>query len=317
VVDDLLARKAFHGQSAVGRRILIRVRSPQPEWVQIVGVVAHQRESSLTEVGREQVYFTDAFVGSGATNFWTIRTRNDPANYANAVSAAVRAVDSQVVVNEIQTGDALMEKAQAGTRFSLLLIGVFAIVAGVLAGVGLYGVLATTVRHRTAEIGVRMALGAEPARVFQLVVTQGFRLSVIGIACGLVAALGLTQLMKAMLVGVRASDPITYVVMVLLFLAIAARGVRAVLFSKRTAEVYRASAPEIFFVSILLSPFQGLLISDVYPGLAPWAAFFRRYAAAAQIFPLTCILTNSRQIRTLAQLSRGVQFCALGRGLDL
>ncbi len=102
------------------------------------------------------------------SNFWAIRTRNDPTNYANAVGAAVREVDSQVVVNEIQTGDALMEKAQSGTRFSLLLIGVFATIAGVLAGVGLYGVLATTVRHRTAEIGVRMALGAEPARVFQL-----------------------------------------------------------------------------------------------------------------------------------------------------
>jgi putative ABC transport system permease protein len=222
VVDDLLARKAFHGQSAVGRRILVRVRKPEAEWVQIIGVVAHQRETALSEVGREQIYFTDAFVGSGATNFWTIRTRNDPANYANVVTGAVRAVDSQVVVNEIQTGDALMEKAQAGTRFSLLLIGVFATIAGLLAGVGLYGVLATTVRHRTAEIGVRMALGAEPAKVFQLVVTQGFRLSAIGVACGLVAAVGLTQLMKAMLIGVRATDPATYVVMVLLFLAIAA-----------------------------------------------------------------------------------------------
>jgi predicted permease len=222
VVDDLLARKAFHGQSAVGRRILVRVRTPEAEWVQIVGVVGHQRESSLTEIGREQIYFTDRFVGAGAVNFWTIRTRNDPANYANVVSAAVREVDSQVVVNEIQTGDALIQKAQSGTRFSLLLIGVFATVAGVLAGVGLYGVLATTVRHRTAEIGVRMALGAEPARVFQLVVSQGFRLSAIGIGCGLIAAFGLTRLMKAMLVGVRASDPATYAAMVVLFLLIAA-----------------------------------------------------------------------------------------------
>jgi predicted permease len=222
VVDDLLARKAFQGQSAVGRRILVRVRTPEAEWVQIVGVVGHQRESSLTEIGREQIYFTDAFVGAGAVNFWTIRTRNDPANYANVVSAAVREVDSQVVVNEIQTGDALIQKAQSGTRFSLLLIGVFATVAGVLAGVGLYGVLATTVRHRTAEIGVRMALGAEPARVFQLVVSQGFRLSAIGIGCGLIAAFGLTRLMKAMLVGVRASDPATYAAMVVLFLLISA-----------------------------------------------------------------------------------------------
>ena len=222
VVDDLLAKKAFHGQSAVGRRILVRVRTPEAEWVQIIGVVRHQRETSLTEVGREQVYFTDAFVGSGATNFWTLRTRNDPTSYASVVSAAVRDVDSQVVVNEIQTGDDLVEKAQAGTRFSLLLIGVFATVAGVLAGVGLYGVLATTVRHRTAEIGVRMALGADPAKVFQLVVSQGFRLSAIGIACGLIAAFGLTRLMKAMLIGVGASDPATYAAIVLLFLLIAA-----------------------------------------------------------------------------------------------
>ncbi len=210
VVDDILAKKAFHGQSAVGRRILIRVRSPQAEWVQIIGVVRHQRENSLTEVGREQVYFTDAFVGSGRVNFWAIRTHNDPTNYGSAVGAAVKQVDSQVVVNEIQTGDALIAKAQSGTRFSLLLIGVFATIAGVLAGVGLYGVLATTVRHRTAEIGVRMALGAEPGRVFQLVVAQGFRLSAIGVACGLIAAFGLTRLMKAMLVGVRATDPATY-----------------------------------------------------------------------------------------------------------
>jgi MacB-like protein len=130
VIDNVLARKAFHGQSAVGRRILVRVRTPQAEWVQVIGVVAHQHETSLTEPGREQTYFTDGFVGSGRTNFWAIRTRNDPASYGNVVSAAVREVDPQVLVNELQTGDALIEKAQAGTRFSLLLIGVFAMIAG-------------------------------------------------------------------------------------------------------------------------------------------------------------------------------------------
>jgi len=240
VVDDVLARKAFPGQSAVGRRILIRLRTPQAEWVQIVGVVAHQRENSLTEVGREQTYFTDAFVGSGRTNFWAIRTRNDPANYGNVVSAAIKEVDPQVLVNEVQTGDYLIEKAQAGTRFSLLLIAAFATIAGVLAGVGLYGVLATTVRHRTAEIGVRMALGAEPVRVFQLVVAQGFRLSVIGVACGLVAAFGLTRLMKAMLVGVHATDPATYAAMVLLFLLIA--GLSSWLPARRAAALDPARA---------------------------------------------------------------------------
>jgi predicted permease len=240
VVDDILARKAFPGQSAVGRRILIRLRTPQAEWVQIIGVVAHQRENSLTEVGREQTYFTDAFQGSGQTNFWAIRARNDPANYGNVVSAAIKEVDPQVLVTEVQTGDYLIEKAQAGTRFSLLLIAALATIAGVLAGVGLYGVLATTVRHRTAEIGVRMALGAEPVRVFQLVVAQGFRLSVIGVACGLVAAFGLTRLMKAMLVGVQATDPATYAAMVLLFLLIA--GLSSWLPARRAAALDPARA---------------------------------------------------------------------------
>jgi len=149
-------------------------------------------------------------------------------------------VDPQVLVNEIQTGDSLIDKAQAGTRFSLLLIGAFATIAGVLAGVGLYGVLATTVRHRTAEIGVRMALGAEPGRVFQLVVTQGFRLSAIGVACGLVAAFGLTRLMKAMLVGVHTTDAATYAAMVLLFLLIA--GLSSWLPARRAAALDPARA---------------------------------------------------------------------------
>jgi putative ABC transport system permease protein len=97
---------------------------------------------------------------------------------------------------------------------------VFAVIAGVLAGVGLYGVLSTAVRQRTAEIGMRMALGAERERIFQLVVGQGFRLSAIGIAIGLIGAFGLTRLMHAMLVGVSATDPATFGAIAILFLLI-------------------------------------------------------------------------------------------------
>lgn len=220
VIDDVLARKAFHGQSAVGQRILIRVRSPEPEWVEVIGVIAHQRESSLTEPGREQVYFADAFLGSGRVNTWALRTGNDPSNYGSAVRAAIAEVNPNLLVTQLQPATSLVEKAQAGTRFSLLLIGVFAVIAGVLAGVGLYGVLSTAVRQRTAEIGMRMALGAEQKRIFQLVVGQGFRLSAIGIGIGLVAAFGLTRLMHAMLVGVRPTDPITFSAIAVLFLLI-------------------------------------------------------------------------------------------------
>ncbi|MGZ4731969.1 MAG: ABC transporter permease [Terriglobales bacterium] len=220
VIDDVLARKAFHGQSAVGQRILIRIRSPEPEWVEVVGVIAHQHETSLTQPGREQVYFTDAFVGAGRVNQWAIRTGNDPANYGSVLRAAIQEVDPNLLITEMQPVTALISKAQAGTRFSLLLIGVFAVIAGVLAGVGLYGVLSTAVRQRTAEIGMRMALGAERERIFQLVVGQGFRLSAIGIAIGLLGAFGLTRLMHAMLVGVTATDPATFVAIAILFLLI-------------------------------------------------------------------------------------------------
>jgi putative ABC transport system permease protein len=220
IIDDLLARKAFHGQSAVGQRILIRARAPQPEWVEVIGVIAHQRETSLTEAGREQVYLTDAYVGSGQVNRWAIRTGNDPLNYGSAVRGAITETNPNLLVTEMQPATALIDKAQAGTRFSLLLIGVFAVIAGVLAGVGLYGVLSTAVRQRTAEIGMRMALGAGRERIFQLVVGQGFRLSAIGIALGLIGAFGLTRLMHAMLVGVTATDPATFGAIAILFLLI-------------------------------------------------------------------------------------------------
>ena len=90
LVDDALARKAFPGQSAVGKRILIRMRTPEPEWVQIIGVVAHQHKESLTVPGREQVYFTDAFVASGAVRTWAVRTSLAPAEVANAARTAIR-----------------------------------------------------------------------------------------------------------------------------------------------------------------------------------------------------------------------------------
>jgi putative ABC transport system permease protein len=93
----------------------------------------------------------------------------------------------------MQPVDALVDKAQASTRFSLLLIGVFAVIAALLAAIGLYAVLATIVRQRTAEIGIRMALGAQPARIFRLVVGQALRLTAAGIGAGLVTAFALTR----------------------------------------------------------------------------------------------------------------------------
>jgi predicted permease len=222
VIDEALAAKAFPSQAAVGKRLLIRIRTPEAEWVEVLGVVAHVRNTSLADPGREQIYFTDGFLSHGAAGRWAVRTAGNPANYAAPVRQALAALDRSLLLAEVQTMDALVEKAQAGTRFQLLLIGVFAVIAALLAGVGLYGVLSTVVRQRTAEIGVRMALGAPPGSIFTLVVGQGLRLSAIGIAAGVAAALGLTRAMTSMLIGVRPTDPATFSAIAVLFFAIAA-----------------------------------------------------------------------------------------------
>src|SRR5262245_11625952 len=222
IVDQLFAAKAFPNESAVGKRILIRFIIPELVWVEVIGVVAHQRQTALAEPGREQIYLTDGFRGNGLNMYWAVRAKGDPAQYASVVRAEVAKFRPNLLVTEMRPMEALVKRAQADTRFSLLLIGVFAVIAALLACVGLYGVLSNVVRQRTAEIGVRMALGATPGSVFKLVVGHGLRLSAIGVAAGMVAAFGLTRAMSSMLVGVKATDPATFTAMAALFLIIAA-----------------------------------------------------------------------------------------------
>ena len=221
IVDQVLAAKAFPNESAVGKRILFRVRTPEAQWGEIIGVVAHQRNTSLIEPGREQLYVTDGYVNHGAASWWALRTDGDPTAIASAVREVVRQQGKNALINEMQPMDSRVIKAQAQTRFSLLLIGVFSTIAALLAGVGLYGVLATSVRQRTAEIGVRMALGAAPSRIFRLMVGKGLNLTVIGIVIGVVGAFALTRVLASMLVEVKPTDPVTFISVAALFLFIA------------------------------------------------------------------------------------------------
>ena len=220
VIDELLAEQAFPGQSPVGKRI--KTRDPDNPWVEVIGVVRPQRADSLTVPGEATIYFLDGFMGVGVSRQWAIRTQGDPRVLSAAVRAEIGRIDRQLVVTRVDPMDALVERDQARTRFSLLLIGGFAGMAVVLASVGLYGVLATVVRQRTTEIGVRMAMGAAPRGIFRLVVGQGLKLGVAGVAIGLVAAFWMTRAIKGMLVGVRATDPVTFGAMAGLFLLIAA-----------------------------------------------------------------------------------------------
>jgi putative ABC transport system permease protein len=231
IIDNLLAAKAFPNtapQDMIGKRLLVRVRSPEPEWLTVQGIVQHERHEGLATDGREAMFVTDGFVGHGAANTWAIRVscRNDASCDPTSIAPSARATISQfaplAAVAHVQPMTALVDQAMASTRFALVLIGIFAVIAAVLAAVGLYGVLSTVVRQRTAEIGVRMAFGAENSTIFQMMIGQGLRLSAIGIACGLVAALLLTRVMSTMLVGVTPTDPLTFVAIAALFVVIAA-----------------------------------------------------------------------------------------------
>ena len=222
IIDEFLASKAFPKESAIGKRILVRVRKTEPEWLEVIGVVVHQRTSSLADAGREQVYFTDGLFGPGVVRSWALRTNNDVSSYGNEVRTLIKTIDPRLLVTQMERADELVYDAQAATRFSLLLISVFAVIAGALAGVGLYGVLSTAVRQRTSEIGVRIALGSSPGRIFKLVIRQGLGLSTVGIVAGLITAILLTRAMRAMLVGISPTDSLTFTAMTVVFFAISA-----------------------------------------------------------------------------------------------
>ena len=167
------------------------------------------------------MYVSHGFIGFNANN-WVIRTTGDPASLIPSVRAALKELNPRYVVNNMRTMDVLLEPARAPTRFALATIGVFAVVAAVLAGIGLYGVLSTLVRQRTAEIGVRMAFGASSANILQLVAGQGMKLSALGIVLGLVTAFAVTRVMSTMLVGVSPTDPLTFAGIAVFFLAVTA-----------------------------------------------------------------------------------------------
>jgi putative ABC transport system permease protein len=222
IIDEKIAARLFPRESAVGRRVAARVNTPEAELFEVVGVVAHQRHESMADDGFDGMYFTDGYFGGGAAGRWAVKTSGDPVQLAAAVRAAATEIDTNATLAEVQPMSALVAKATAPMRFSVLLIGIFAVIAVIMAAVGLYGVLSTVVRQRTAELGMRMVLGAPSARIFSLVVGEGLRLSAAGVVAGLAIALGVTRLMTKLLVGVTPSDPATFASITVLFFFIAA-----------------------------------------------------------------------------------------------
>ena len=145
-----------------------------------------------------------------------VRATGDPAEMAPAVQREVRAIDPEQPVSDVRTMNQVMADTVARARFNTLLLGLFAGLATLLAAVGIFGVMNYSVTLRTREIGLRMALGAQPGQVLMLILKQGLLLIVIGIGIGLVGALALTRIMSSLLFGVDATDPTTFAAIVLL-----------------------------------------------------------------------------------------------------
>ena len=222
IIDNLLAAQLFPTGGAVGQRMLARVTTPEPETFEIIGVVKHQRHTTMMNDGEEAMFFTDGYAQFGAAGRWAVRTNGDPNAIVATVRNAIAQQDPRLLLTEVRPWKTYLDEAIAPTRFALILIATFAAVAAILAMIGLYGVLATTVRQRTTEIGVRMAFGATERSILSLVIGQGMRLSMLGIVLGVMGAIALTSVMATLLVGVTTTDPATYATMGLAFTLVAA-----------------------------------------------------------------------------------------------
>jgi len=189
--------------------------------VSIVGVVANVRSASLATEGRGTIYVPYVFNSFLPVTF-VVRTTAAPSGLIPLIRAEVKALDPDVPVADLTTLDSWVKEAMSQTRFLLALSGTFAGVALVLAALGLYGVIAYSVRQRTREIGVRVALGASDRDVRRLIVGQGMVVAAIGIVLGLGASLALTRVVRSYLVGVGATDPVTFAGVPLVLLGVSA-----------------------------------------------------------------------------------------------
>ena len=225
VINEFFAKRHFPGRSAVGKRIrfgLSTTDDPKNPWWTIVGVVRDIRERGLLFDMKPAVYVPVTQADSPQRySFLVLRTSNDPASVLKAVESAVWSVDSQQPMTQIRTMDQLIEEDVADRTRPMILLGVFAGLALLLACIGVYGVLAYAVAQRTREIGVRMALGARPLDVTRMVLGRGMALSAIGLGAGAAIGLSLSSLLRSLLYGVAPSAPGVYLATAALLMLVA------------------------------------------------------------------------------------------------
>lgn len=239
LLNEALANLYWPHENPIGQQIRLHLpptRSPwQPaardSWLTVIGIVQDVREWEWGEQQVAQVYLPYAQNPSRIMRL-VVRTDGDPAAFTPTVRHAIESVDPNQPVTEIRTMDQFLASAVSQRRLSMLLLGCFAGIATLLAAIGIYGVMAYGVTQRSHEIGIRMALGAEPADVLRMVVADGMRLAVLGLFFGIIASVMLSRYLASQLYGVKSTDPATFIGVVL---GLAAVAVAACYFPARRA----------------------------------------------------------------------------------
>jgi putative ABC transport system permease protein len=230
IVSQSTARQFWPGQNAIGKRFRWGAASPWHPWQTVVGIVGDVNQGPLNTPLAPHVYrpysqLPGPFLEEDPFGDWhamnlAVRTQADPASLTSAVLADVHSLNPDLAVAGIRTMTEVIGSSVAGPKFNMVLLGALAGLALFLSGIGVYGVLTYVVAPQTHEIGVRVALGAKPRDVLGLILARGARLAGMGAGLGLAAALALTQLMKGLLYGVSATDPLTFVGVVILLVVV-------------------------------------------------------------------------------------------------
>jgi len=215
MVNETLAERYLSGQSPIGRQLTMNGRS-----MTIVGMVKDVPSFRVGEAVRPEIYWPYRQVPRMAT-FLVIRTTSDPAQIVKPARARLQELDPDLYISEFRTLEQRIQRQLVRPRFSMMLLGIFATSAILLAAIGIYGVISYSVANARREIGIRMALGASRRNILSAVVLRGLVPAAIGIALGVIAALGLTRLLATLLVGVAPSDPATFSTMALMLLLVA------------------------------------------------------------------------------------------------
>jgi putative ABC transport system permease protein len=208
VVNQEFAHHYFGGKNPIGHRV--QIVGDEFKAREIVGIVGTIKHGMLDESPRAAMYVPLAQSPPPDMNI-VVRTAGNPLLLASGLNDAVHSMDKDQAVSAVRSMDGIVSASVAQPRFSSELLGLFAVLALILAAVGLYGLIAYTVTQRTHEIGIRMALGAAPADIRRMVLSRGLRLSLAGTAIGVVGAVALTRLMRDLLYGVTATDPATFI----------------------------------------------------------------------------------------------------------